>query len=225
MGKHMHLRWQVVLLILLTCLPLYAQRPTPQRRATVQQKAQQEARDREQRRRDEEAVRQMPDAGADLAFVVAEQVDIHEEPDAASKVLLSVKRGEALALIEREPKDNWYKVIHVDSANEGWVEERGVIVKFTAKRENAPPLEQEYVGDARDPELSVTNLERATDLNLRLNGKRYVVRAGTTSTFNLKPGRYEFYGWSPGISPAIGADDLRSGVRYSWTFKIVMRKG
>jgi hypothetical protein len=221
MSKHIHIRWQVVLFILLLCLPTYAQRQSRQRRATGQQRAQQEAHDREQRRRDEEAVRQMPDAGADLAFVVAQQVNIHEEPDSSSRVLLSVKRGEVLALIERQPLGSWYKVIHIDSATEGWIDERSVVIKLTAKRENAPPLEKEDVGDNKDPELSVTNLEHAIDLNLRINGEKYVVRAGTTRTFNLKPGRYDYYGWSPGVSPAIGGDDLRPGIRYSWTFRIV----
>lgn len=225
MNKHFHLHWQVAILILVTCLPIYSQRQTRQRRDTEQQKSQQEARDLEQRRLDEEAVKQMPDSGADLAFVVAEQADIHEESVASSKVLLAVKRGDVLALIERQPVDHWYKVIHIDSATEGWVDELSVIAKFTAKRENAPPLDKEYVGGDSDPQLSVTNLEPETDLNLRINGDKYVVRAGTTKTFNLKPGKYNYYGWSPGVGPAIGADDLRSGVRYSWTFKIIRHKG
>lgn len=222
-NTHRNIHWQAVLFIILICLSASAQRQTRQRRATDQQRAQQQAQEREQRRHDEEAVGEIPDAGADLAFVVAEQTNIYDEPDSSSKVLLRVKRGEVLALVERERAGPWYKVIHIDSAIEGWVNESDLIIKLTAKRENAPPLDREYVGDDRDPELSVTNQESATDLNLRINGTLYVVRAGTTRTFNLKPGRYDYYGWSPGVSPAIGRDDLRTGTRYSWTFKIVRR--
>lgn len=223
MKTHACFRWQAVLFILLIYLPIHAQTQTRQRRIASKQESQQDAQEREQRRRDEEEVRNMQDAGADLAFVVAQQESIYEEHDSSSKILVPVKRGDVLALVERQPVGTWYKVIDIDSAIEGWVNKRSVIIKLTAKRENAPPLEREYVGDDRDPDLSVTNLEAATDLNLRINGTLYVVRAGTTRTFNLKPGRYDYYGWSPGVRATIGGDDLRAGVRYSWTFKIVRR--
>jgi hypothetical protein len=220
----MNIRWLATFLILLACVPAYSQRQTRQQRATRQQKAQQEALEQEQRRHDEEAVRLMPDAGADLAFVVAQQTNVFEEPDLSSKVLLRVERGDVLALVEREPVGTWYRVIHIDSAIEGWIDERSIIIKLTAKRENAPPFEEEYVEADRDPELSVTNLEPATDLNLRINGTRYVVRANTKRTFTFKPGRYDYYGWSPGVRPTIGGENLRSGMRYSWTFRIIRRK-
>lgn len=165
----------------------------------------------------------MPDSGADLAFVVAQQADIREEPKTVSRVLRQVGRGDVLALMEREPVGTWYKVIHIESAVEGWVDASAVVIKLTANRYNAPPFEQESTGTTQNPELSVSNLEPATDLNLRINGTRYVIRANSTRTFTFEPGRYEYYGWSPGVRPAIGGDNFRSGMRYSWTFRIVRR--
>lgn len=223
MNTHIKIRWQVALLILLACLPAYAQQRTRQRRPAPSQGAQREAQEREQRRRDEEQVSRLPDVGADLAYVTALKADVYEQPAVSGRVLLSVKRGDVLALIERAPQAGWYKVIDVSSAAEGWIQEQKVVIKLTANRENAPPLEEEDMGDQRDPELSVQNLETATDLSLRINGKLHVVRAGTTKTLTLKPGRYDYYGWSRGVSPAIGGQDLRSGTRYSWTFRIVRR--
>jgi hypothetical protein len=215
--------WIAAFLLLLSCVPAIAQRQTRQRRETGQAKAQQEAQEREQRRRDEEDVRKMPDPGADLAFVVAQRASIREEPKTSSPVLKQVERGEVLALVEREPVGTWYRVIHVDSAIEGWVDESVVIIKLTANRYNAPPLEEEETGTTQSPELSVSNLEPATDLNLRINGTLYVIRANSTRTLKLEPGKYEYYGWSPGIRPAIGGDNLRSGLKYKWTFRIVRR--
>jgi hypothetical protein len=215
--------WMAAFLLLLICVPAYAQRESRQRRETGQSKAQQEAQEREQRRLDEEAVRKMPDPGADLAFVVAQRADIHEEPNTSSRVLKQVERGDALALIERKPVGTWYKVIEVDSAVEGWVDESLVVIKLTANRYNAPPFEREDTGTKQNPELSVSNLEPSTDLNLRINGTLYVIRANSTRTLTLEPGRYEYYGWSPGVRPAIGGDDLRAGSRYTWTFRIVRR--
>lgn len=201
--------WIAFLLVLLSCVSVYAQKQTPQ--------------EREQRRRDEEAVRNMPDSGSDLAFVVAQKANIRESADRTSKVLIQVERGDAVALIEREPVGTWYKVIDVDSAIEGWIDGSVVVIKLTANRYNAPRFQEERTEIEQNPEVSITNLEKSTDLNLKINGTLYVIRANTTKSMSFEPGNYEYYGWSPGIRATIGKGDLRKGIKYSWTFRIVRR--
>jgi hypothetical protein len=166
-------------------------------------------------------VRDMKDVGADLAVVVADQSTIYAQPNATSKRLLSVKRGDTLALVKHDPVRTWYRVVEIDTATEGWIYDCDVIIKLTANPESGPPLEQERVGTNEDPELNVSNLEPSTNLNLRLNGTLYVVPAKTTKTFTLKPGKYEFYGYSPGVRPALGSENFKPGMKYSWTFQIV----
>jgi hypothetical protein len=222
--KNQNRLWATAVLVLLVCVPAYAQRRArPRADAAAKAKAAQEAQEREQRRLDEEEVRNMPDSGSDLAFVVALRANMREEPNASSRVLREVERGEALALMEREPAGNWYKVIHVASAVEGWVDGRAVVIKLTANRYNAPAFDEESTEAGRKPEISISNLEPATALNLRINGKLYVIPANSTKNLSFEPGRYEYYGWSPGVRPAIGGDDLRSGMKYSWTFQIVRK--
>lgn len=200
--------WAAFFLLLLSCVSVYAQQ-TPQ--------------EREQRRRDEESVRNMPDSGSDLAFVVAKKANIRENSNKSSSVLKQVERGEALALVEREPVGTWYKVIHVESAVEGWIDASVVVIKLTSNRYNAPRFEEESIEAERNPEVSITNLEPSTDLNLRINGTLYVIRANSTKAMTFKPGNYEYYGWSPGIRATIGKGDLRKGTKYSWTFRIMRR--
>lgn len=200
-------------------LPAQAQR----RRAAARRPAGQQQSQAEERRRFEEEVRQLPDPGTDLAFVFSPQADIHEEPRATSPVLMSVKRPQALALSEREPQGGWLRVIHIDTATEGWIPGDAVVVKYTAQESSGPPLEVEDVESDKSPELVVTNLEQGTDLNLRINGTLYVIRRNTSRTFTLQPGTYKYYGYSPGIAPARGQDTLQRGKRYSWTFQIVTR--
>jgi hypothetical protein len=169
---------------------------------------------------DIKAVEAMKDFGADIAVVVAEESAIHEQPAAASKVLRPVKRSDFLALVKRDPVGSWYRVIEVDSATEGWINECDVIIKLTTNPESGPPLEQERVGTTENPELNVSNLEPSTNLNLRLNGTLYVIPANTTKTLTLKPGKYDFYGYSPGVRPAFGSETFKAGMKYSWTFQI-----
>jgi len=130
----------VACLIALTCIMTVAQTASAQRC--------------NKRPEDLKFVREMKDVGADLAVVVAEQSTIYEQPSAASKALLRVKRANFLALVKRDAVRTWYRVIEVDSATEGWIDECDVILKLTDNRESGPPLEEEPVGTIEDPELS-----------------------------------------------------------------------
>lgn len=194
-----------------------------QKNATARAAAAKAAQEKAQRLADEESVKKMPDPGADIAFVVATKANIREEPNKASGILLEIKRGEALSLIEREPTGTWYRVIHVESGLEGWIDQSVVIPKFTANRYTAPDFDKEVTEANSNPAVKITNQERATDLNLRINGDLYVIKAGTTRSFTLQPGPYEYYGWSPGIRATFGKSELSKGVVYSWTFFIKRR--
>ncbi len=172
---------------------------------------------------DVEFVRQMKDYGLDFAIVVSPQADIREEANLSSKSLRSVKRSEFLALVKRSPVRSWYRVVEVESATEGWINECDVIIKLTANSSAGPPMEEESTGTTADPVVSVRNMEPKTDLRLRLNDVLYVIPANTTKTLTVKPGRYDFYGYSPGIQPAFGNKDFKAGHKYTWTFQIINR--
>jgi hypothetical protein len=205
MNKRRALSWLPLLVLLLACVPVYAQRPTCN-----------------QRQEDIDAVRGMPDIGADIAIVVT-KATLYESASETSRALLTVERGNPLSLVSRDPVRSMYRVIDVDSAKEGWIGECAVILKLSNNRQSGPPMEEERTGTDADPQLVVSNLEKGTDLNLRINGTLYVIPANTSKTLNLKPGKYEYYAYSPGIRPAFGNDNFTKGMKYSWTFQIVQR--
>ena len=207
-----HAAWLLIIFSALAC----AQAAQP---SAFGQRTPQEA---EQRKRDEEAVRNMPDHGSDLAVVTSRQAAIYEQARANSRVLLQVKRGEFLALVEREPTGVWHRVVHVDTAHEGWIHQRDVVIKLTSKESAGPPIEEEK-GTNTDPEVHITNSETSTDLRLRLNGTLHMIPASTTRVLTLKAGVFKYYGYSPGIRPAFGSRTFRQGYKYTWVFQIVRR--
>ncbi|MDQ3088797.1 MAG: hypothetical protein M3Q78_09380, partial [Acidobacteriota bacterium] len=107
-------------------------------------KTNQDAQDKAQRLRDEETVRKMEDPGFDLAVVVKDGA-IRETASVRGKLLSSVKRGDFLSLVQKEPLVNWYKVVEADSGNEGWIDGKFVVIKLTANKFTGPPLEEEDV--------------------------------------------------------------------------------
>ena len=206
-----------LLFILILSQPGFGQIPT------ARQKAAKATQDQAQRRADEEAVRRMADSGADMAFVVALKANIREEPNKSSSILKEVNRGEALSLVEREPTGTWYHVIHIDSAIEGWIDQSVIVNKFTANKYTAPEFQEEESEVYENPKVKITNQERYTDLNLKMNGILYVIKADTTRTFILPSGPYEYYGWSPGVRATFGKQILNKGNVYSWAFFIRRR--
>jgi uncharacterized protein YgiM (DUF1202 family) len=194
-----------------------------QKGATARANAAKAAREKAQRVADEEAVRKMPDPGADIAFVVAPKANIREEPNKSSPVLKEVVRGEALSLIEREPTGTWYRVIHVESAIEGWIDQSVIVNKLTANKYTAPEFQEEESNVYENPKVKISNREKYTDLNLRMNGVLYIIKADTTREFTLPAGPYEYYGWSPGIRATFGKRNLSRGIVYSWAFFIRRR--
>lgn len=208
-----------LLFISILSIPSFGQKP-----ATARQKAAKAAQEQAQRRADEDAVRRMADPGADMAIVVAAKASILEEPKKSSPMLKEVNRGDALSLIEREPTGTWYHVIHIESAIEGWIDQSVIVNKLTvANKYTAPDFQEEASEAYGNPQVKITNQERYTDLNLRMNGVRYVIKANTTRTFTLDPGPYEYYGWSPGIRATFGKRQLAKGRIYSWAFIIRRR--
>ena len=182
----------------------------------------QTAREKEQRRMDEETVRNMADSGFDMAVVVKDSA-IRETASATGKSLLAVKRNTFLSLAIREADRNWYNVVEVDSGTEGWINGNDVVIKLTANTQTGPPLEEAEAAANALPEVSVSNLEEKTTLRIRLNGKLYMIPPGTTKVVQIPAGNFKYYGWSPGIRPATGSSILEKGKKYSWKFKIFKR--
>lgn len=177
-----------------------------------------------QRIKDEQDVANMADLGFDAAFVT-QTATVRDTPRATGKILLSVKRGDILSLVSRSDSNNWFQVVDEKTGIEGWIDGKAIVNKLTGNEETGPPLLETGAGASAsaNPVVSITNLEEKTTLRLRINGTLYQIPPQSTKILNLPPGKMAYYGWSPGIRPAIGNNMLERGKQYSWTFKINRR--
>lgn len=205
--------WISLLALLHT--PTSAQRRPRARAAAPRQDAQAA---RAQRERDEEEIRRMPDPGVDFAIVTADSA-IREEPGNTGRLLVRAKRGELVALVEREPADGWYNVIHVDTGTEGWANSANLVVRFTTRPRPGPVMQAERTGTYDNPEIIIKN-DSYKDLNLKVAGQNYAVPSYTQKAVSLVPGRYKFHAYAPGVMPLFGEHDFEVGHNYTWTFFI-----
>lgn len=178
-----------------------------------------------QRLKDEKAIAAMEDLGFDAAFVTSVST-IRETATKTGKVLLTVKPYDVLSLTDKTDSSGFYRVIEAKSGVEGFIDGNSVVIKLTKNTENSgPPLNVDGNSDSvlADPVVSITNGETKTTLKIRLNGTLYSIPPQTTKIVSVKPGKFTYYGWSPGIRPATGKSTLEKGKKYSWNFKIIRR--
>lgn len=172
-----------------------------------------------QRIADEQTVADMADLGLDVAFVIMPG-SIQETANVKAKNLLAVKRADILALVNRNPTGNFYNVIQITSGIEGWIDGDAVVVKHSLKATPAPPLVETAGIAGTEPKLDVVNDDSVTTLNIRINGILHIVPPKSIKSFILKPGKFDYFGWSAGIRPAIGSKTVVKGMKYVWKFKI-----
>lgn len=72
-------------------------------------------------------------------------------------VLLKLKQGQLLALVERNAKDGWYSVVDIDSATGGYVSDKDIEIRLSKNRKSGSLFERAYTGNDRNPSLAVTN--------------------------------------------------------------------
>ena len=161
------------------------------------------------------------DPGVDVAVVIATKANLREGPGTSSRVIKELNRGEMLALVKRTPVGPWYDVIDVRSSTEGWINGNTIRIKYTERKKAGPVFEERQTGTSDDPSIEVTN-DSDRVLYLKVEGdERIVISPHATRKMTKRPGTYSFYASSPGVIPAFGQHDFRSGIIYQWTFYIV----
>ena len=160
------------------------------------------------------------DPGVDIATVVRGAVNLRSEPSASASIVREIRRGELLVLLSREDVEGWYNVIHVDSADEGWIRGDLLEIQYTRAPRRESPFQEERVDSYSNPTVVVAN-DSYLDLNLRVGSQQYTVPSNSTKTITLSPGTYDYIGSARGVIPAIGTKTWEVGHRYTWRFRIV----
>ena len=162
------------------------------------------------------------DVGVDIAIVTAVRVNLREEPDPNSSVVVEIAQKSILALLSREPKNNWLNVVDIDSGKEGWISRRLVRVLLSRNRKSQDVFKEEKYNAKGDPQISVWN---NTDkfLTLKVGSKSYQISPNSEIQFTVPAGSYKYYASVAGVVPILGSKHIQEGYRYSWRFYIRKR--
>jgi hypothetical protein len=165
------------------------------------------------------------DLGVDIGVVISDRANLREGPSTTNPVIRELQRGELVVLLSRVPVGPWYRVIHVKSSLEGWVNGNTISVRYTQKPKPPPLFQERETGSYENPDIEITNDSDKT-LYLRVGDEdRIVIAAHSTQTITKPAGTYWFYAVCPGVLPAFGERSFRIGFIYTWRFYIVTTYG
>jgi hypothetical protein len=165
------------------------------------------------------SVRAPKDIGVDVAIPNRAQIRMMDGPSPNATQILTIGARDTLALIERQPTNGWFNVIHVRSGKEGWVNGADVRLAFTTHPLPPPVFSEEYVGRDAAPVLKVIN-KTDRELSLRIDDSRYTVASGKSLEVSHPGGACKFFASAPGAIPLSGTREWKRGHRYEWTFWI-----
>ncbi len=161
------------------------------------------------------------DLGVDIGVVISDRANLREGPSTTNPAIRELQRGELVALLRRVLIGPWYRVIHVKSGLEGWINGNTIRVRYTEKPKPAPVFQERETGSYENPDIEITNDSDKT-LYLRVgDDDRIVIAAHSTQTITKPAGTYWFYAVCPGVLPAFGERRFEIGFMYTWRFYIV----
>ena len=165
-----------------------------------------------------------PPGAVDKALVQVASANMRSGPSTDNKVVRRLKQGELLALLDREAWDGWYPVIHVASAEEGWIHGKLLALELAVvpAGERPSPFRGRKVAEDAPPRVTVTNDADRT-MTLTLGSERHKIPPRSSRSIEVAPGRHRYVGAAPGVLPALGMQAFEQGHEYSWRFWIETR--
>ena len=151
-----------------------------------------------------------------------QRVNMRECSSTECDVIKVLNQGSVLFVDKNDEKDGFYKVLDIDSNEEGYVSKKFVTFKKRVEQDNGemfrPTKKSSYTYAP-----PTVNIKNNTDLTLTLvmDGVKYTFKPYGSQTLTLQAKTYEFRASAPGVIPLAGKKKLELDYDYDWTFRIV----
>ena len=145
--------------------------------------------------------------------------NLREGPGKQYNIIEPLIAGDTVFIISIETKNDFFNVIHVKTASEGWVHKSLIKIESEVPENSEPVFTPEGKSTSENPEAEIFNNTNLT-MTLDINGKKYIFAPKEKKTLTLTAGNCNFRASAPGVIPFSGKDHLERSYLYSWTFYI-----
>ena len=150
---------------------------------------------------------------------VTSSANLRSEPNSNSKIIKTLERGSALFIVSKQKENGYYKVVNIDTDEEGFVYGNNVQVDKEIPKNEAGIFSPTGKSKSYKPSIEIFNNTELT-LTLKLNEQSYRFAPKEKKTIKLSPGNYTYRASAPGVMPNYGTENMRSNYNYEWQFYI-----
>jgi tetratricopeptide (TPR) repeat protein len=157
----------------------------------------------------------------DRALVSVAAANLRSGPSTGDGVVRRLVEGDLLVLLDREAQQGWYPVIHVASADQGWIHGDLLGLELAEKPpgEGPSPFRGRRLTEDAPPKVIVTNDGDLT-MTLTVGAEHHTIPPGNQRTLEVAAGNHRYVGAAPGALPALGRQLFERGHEYTWRFWI-----
>lgn len=153
-----------------------------------------------------------------------QRVNMRECSSTECDVTKVLNQGSALFVDKNDEENGFYKVLDIDSNEEGYVSKKFVKFKKRVEQDNGemfrPTRKSSYT--YAPPTVKINNNTELT-LTLIMDGVKYTFKPYGSQTLTFQAKTYEFRASAPGVIPLAGKKKLELDYDYDWTFRIVTK--
>lgn len=151
-----------------------------------------------------------------------QRVNMRECSSTECDVIKVLKQGSTLFVDKNDEDNGFYKVLDIDSNEEGYVSKKFVSFKKKVEQNSGdmfrPTKKNGY--SYSPPIVNVKNNTELT-LTLMLNGIKYTLKPWGSQSITLQAITYDFRASAPGVIPLAGKKKFEMDYDYDWTFRII----
>lgn len=194
------------------------------------------------------------DVGVDIAIIKSQAANLRKQSGTNAPILRTLKKGDVLVLLEREPETILGTVqMPVDSNNQTIIDKnQPLILKDTSGKGewynvididsgvegwvHGSLIDIHYTKERKKANIFTTEKistiqpevvirnDSYKDLTLKVGNNTYVIEKHSEKAMLIDTGTFNYYASAPGVIPAIGEQTFEAGYRYSWRFWIETKR-
>lgn len=151
---------------------------------------------------------------------VTKHVNLREGPGTSHGVIRLLNPGTQIFIISLDSENDFYKIIDISTNKEGFINKTFIKVGEVVKRNDEGMFNPSGQSSTSNPEIEIFN-NTSLPLTLKLNRDAYTFSPNQKKTLTISAGLYDYRASAPGVIPNIGAESLKSNIKYTWEFFIV----
>lgn len=148
-------------------------------------------------------------------------VNLRAEASTQSEIIETVSNGDIMFGSIYDQENGFYKVIVLNTGNEGYVSKRYVTIGESIEKPSKGMFQEIRNSGLNEPPVVEVFNNSIYTMTLSISGNKYVLKPHVKKRLKITAGKQYYVASIPGINPCVGYETFERGGEYSWEFYVV----